>query len=465
MKRNIIKNFAGLIMLLLTAGCVTRKYDRPELLTDRLFRKETTDTTSLANLPWRTLFTDTILQNLITRGLNRNLDLRIAMQRMAAAGAAVDQSKAAYLPSLSAGLTVQRSKASGAALNLPPGLGIDLGTTTYQAQLSASWEADLWGKLSSAKKAALADLLRSEASKNAIQTQLISAIAGSYYSLLALDKQLQITQQTISSRVKEVETMKELKEGNIVNGAAVVQSEANRYAAEVSVPDIRQQIRQYENALSILLADPPGTITRGTLETQSIDSSLHTGLPAQLLANRPDVQAAEYAYRSSFENTNLARTYFYPSLTITAQGGLSTLKVTDFFNGAVFYNLIGGLTQPIFSKGVNRARLKIAQATQEETRLRYQQSLLNAGQEVADYLFAYEAATTKAVIRKEQVQSLGLSVSYTRELLRYSSSTNYTDVLTSEQSLLAAQLSGVNDRLQQLQAVVGLYRALGGGTK
>jgi multidrug efflux system outer membrane protein len=454
------------ILVIAVTSCITKKYQKPAAETTKLYREiTTTDTATLADVPWQNLFADTILQGLIREGLNNNLEVKIAIQRLAAAQASFNQSKAAFLPTLSAGTTVNPSRASRASLNLPPGAGIKLGTTIYQAQFSSSWEADIWGKLSSARRSAFASLLETEAAKRAIQTQLIASIANTYYYLLALDKQLQITEQTVSSRTVEAATMKELKEAAVVNGAAVVQSEANQYAAEVSVPDLKETIRETENSLSILLGRAPENIKRSTIDEQVITSDLQTGVPAQLLHNRPDIQQAEFAFRASFENTNLARTYFYPALTITAEGGLSTLKLTDFFNGSVFYNLIGGLTQPIFSGGVNKARLKTAQEQQMEALYNYQNSLLKAGQEVSDDLYSYQAAKEKEAIRAKQLVALVQSVEFTKDLLRYSSATNYTDVLTSEQSLLAAQLSSVNDRLQQLQSVVNLYQALGGGWK
>ncbi|SEB14880.1 TolC family protein [Pedobacter hartonius] len=192
-------------------------------------------------------------------------------------------------------------------------------------------------------------------------------------------------------------------------------------------------------------------------------TNLSIGLPSQLLHNRPDVQQAEFAFRNSFENTNLARTYFYPSLTLTADGGLSTLQLKNFFDESIFYSLIGGLTQPIFNQGINKARLTTAQSQQAMNT--FQQTLLVAGQEVSNSLFDYQSAVAKQDSRATQILALTKAVDYTQELLRFSSATNYTDVLTSEQSLLAAQLSGVSDQLQKLQAVVNLYRALGGGWK
>ena len=456
----------GLAGLLALSSCkVNQVYQRPgELKTANLYRDSLrTDTNSMAKLPWRSLFADTILQNLIQAGINNNLDLKTAVLKIAEAQATLRASKAAYLPSLDAGVQVTKAKSSQAALNFPAGTGINLNTTTYQASLNASWEVNVWGQLSSLKRQALANFLQSDASKRAVQTQLIADIANDYYNLLSYDQQLRITEETVQNRIRDVETMKTLKEGAIVNGAAVVQSEANRYAAEVSIPDLKQSIRETENALCILLSRAPGPIKRGVLADQVPVKELNTGLSAQLLSNRPDVQASEYAFRSAFENTNVAHSYFYPTLTITASGGLSSLQLKDFFSNSVFYNLVGGLTQPIFNKGQNKARYRIAQAQQQETFNTFQQTLLTAGQEVSNALYSYENAVSKQQIRNKQIAALTKSVDYTSELLRYSSATNYTDVLTSEQSLLAAQLSGVNDRLQELQAIVNLYRALGGG--
>jgi multidrug efflux system outer membrane protein len=464
-KRQILATLAATAVF---ASCVTKKYQQPVVNTDKLYRDTTiSDSTSIANMPVNQLFSDTVLVNLIQEGLRENLDLKTAVQRINEAQATFNQSKAAYLPSLDGNLTATRAKTSAASLNFPAEFAgaFNLKTTTYQAALSTSWEADIWGKLSSAKRAALASLLQSDAAKRAVQTQLVADIANAYYSLLALDQQLAITQQTLTIRVKDVETVKALKEGAVVNGAAVVQSEANRYAAEVTIPDLKQSIREAENALSILLARAPGPIKRTLLSDQKPVTELKTGIPSQLLKNRPDVQEAEFAFRSAFENTNLARTYFYPQLTITGQGGLSTLQLKNFFDNSIFYSFVGGITQPIFNKGQNRARLRTAQAQQLEAYYSFQKSLLTAGQEVTNALFAYQNAIEKQGSRAKQLQALEKSVDYTKELLRYSSATNYTDVLTSEQSLLAAQLSGVNDHLQELQSIVNLYRALGGGWK
>jgi multidrug efflux system outer membrane protein len=464
-KKQILITVAATVVF---ASCVTKKYQQPALNTHNLYRDTIiTDTNSIANLPVNQLFTDTVLQNLIQAGLRENLDLKTAVQRINEADANLRQSRAAFLPSLGANAAATRAKQSQAGLNFPAAIAssFNLTTTTFQLALNTSWEADIWGKLSSAKRAALANLLQSDAAKRVVQTQLIANIANNYYNLLALDKQLEITEQTLKIRISDVETMKALKEGAIVTGAAVVQSEANRYAAEVTIPDLKQNIRETENALAILLAKSPGTIKRTSLSEQTPYSDLQLGVPSQLLKNRPDVQEAEFAFRSAFENTNLARTYFYPAFTISGQGGMSSLKIKDLFDHSIFYNVVGGLAQPIFNRGQNKARLRIAQAQQLEAYYGFQQSLLTGGQEVSNALYAYQNALSKQETRKKQLAALEKSVDFTKELLRYSSSTNYTDVLTSEQSLLSAQLSSVNDQLQQLQSVVNLYRALGGGWK
>jgi multidrug efflux system outer membrane protein len=454
------------ISFLSLASCVTKKYETPPVLSDNLYRDVvTTDSSSIADLSWKALFSDAILQDLIEQGLKENLDLKQAIERIKIAEATLNQSRAAFLPTLTGDLSATDAKQSTAALNFPPGININTETQTYRAQLSSSWEADIWGRLGSAKKSAYAALLQTDATKRAVQTQLIANIANTYYNLLALDKQLSITQQTIKIRESDVETMKALKEGAIVNGAAVVQSEANLYAAQVTIPDLNRSIRELENALSVLLAKSSGIIARSSLDQQAPYVDLKTGVSTQLLQNRPDIQAAEFGFRSAFENTNVARASFYPSLTLTATGGLSTLQLKNFFDNSIFYNLIGGITQPIFNRGINKARLKTTEAQQQIAFYNFQQSLLVGSQEVSNALYNFQTASEKEVTRAKQIASLTKAVDYTKELLRYSSATNYTDVLTSEQSLLNAQLNGINDRLQKLQSVVNLYRALGGGWK
>ncbi|HET7001102.1 MAG TPA: TolC family protein, partial [Puia sp.] len=440
---------------------VSKPYVQPIVNTDSLYRGVTTiDTNTIADIPWNRLFKDPDLQILLSEGVANNNDLKVAVARIKQAEANLRQSRAAFFPNISAGPQVTQQK-----LSVSQGGGIVGPERIYQLSANASWEVDLWGKLKSSNRAALASLLQSDAFRRAVQTQLISEIAINYFNLLTLDKQLAITIETVKNRKADVETNKALKEANRITEAAVAESEANRYAAEVTIPDLENNIRQTENAISILIARKPGGIQRGLLDVQQMDTLLQTGIPAQLLSNRPDVQQAEFAVRHYFEQMNVARAYFYPSLTITAQGGWQSASTNTIFNSsALFGNIIGGLTQPIFNNGINKQRLEISKAQYEENVASFQQTVLDAGREVSDALYSYESVQRKEGTRRQQLQSWKKAVEYNRELLKDGYAT-YTAVLTSEQGYLTAQLDGVDDELQQLTAIVSLYRSLGGGWK
>jgi len=342
-----------LIAVLFFVSCkVSESYYHPAGITDvSLYRDaHSTDSVSMAAVPWKEMFSDTLLQKLIQEGIDNNLDLKIAMSRIKEAQANYQQGKAALYPALTLNANFPLSYSGN--LVSPSAL--------FQLYGSASWEVDLWGKLKSSKKASMAALLQSEAYKRAVQTQLVSDIATNYTTLLALDAQLEVTLKTVENRALDVEIMKKLKESDVVTGAAVVQSEANRYSVEVTIPDLRQNIRAIENALSILLGRSPGSITRGSLTNQHAWTNLQTGVPAQLLSNRPDVMVAEYQLHYYFELTKAARTYFYPSLTITAQGGWANGSVSQLFSASsLFGNVVGGLIQPVFNHGLNKALQKL----------------------------------------------------------------------------------------------------------
>ena len=418
------------------------------------------DSATLADKPWREIFSETNLQQLIEEGLKNNSDLRIAMQKVVEAESGFSLSKAALLPNVSVGVNATQTQNPG---SLYPASFLQMGS--YQITGQASWEIDLWGKLSSSKRAAYARLLASDAGKKEVQTRLIANIAITYYTLLGLDTKLDITRQTVKNDIEQVETMKILKESGKVTGAAIVQTEATRYAAEVTIPDLEQQIRETENALCLLLGRTPGSIERGKIDEQTQSAVLKAGIPARLLDNRPDVMQAEFGVMNAYETTNNARTFFYPDFTLTASRGFVATDLNQFFKPITFAtNLFAGLTQPIFNNKINKARLRVAKAQQEEALINFRNTLLIAGQEVHNALGSFESSEKKIALRKLQIESLVKSVDYTKQLLTYGSA-NYTEVLTAQTSLLAAQLSGVNDRLQQLNAIVIFYRAVGGGLK
>ena len=435
-----------LCMAALLGSChIYKPYSRPEVDTQGLYRDPVSvndtlvsDTVNMANLPWEKVFTDPQLQVLIRLGLERNTDLQTAMLQVKEAQASLMTSRLSYLPSLT--LAPQGGVSSFDRMK---------GSWSWSLPVSASWELDLFGKILNTKRAAKAALLRSEAYRQAVQTQVVAAIANYYYTLLML------------------ETMKAMKEAAMVNEAGVVQSEANYYMVLASISDLKNQIRETENALSLLLRQAPQKIERGKLEDQQLPTILHTGVPVQLLSNRPDVKAAEMALAGTYYNANEARAAFYPSISISGTYGWTNQAGNTIINpGKMIASAIGSLTQPLFYRGANIARLKIAKAQQAEAMLSFEQAILNAGADVSDALSLYQSAEDKRIQRVKQINSLEKSVEYTQELLTLgTSNTNYLEVLTAQQSLLNAQLSGISDEFQRLQAVVNLYHALGGGTK
>lgn len=419
---------------------------------------ENTDSTSIGNKKWSEIFSDPNLSKLIDEGLLNNPDIRIAIQKVTESEAYFSQSKVAVLPSLSAAANGNYTRNPGV---LYPDGPVEAGT--WQIGAEASWEIDIWGKLRSSKRAAYANLLTTDAGKKEVQTRLISNIASAYFTLIGLDAKLEITRQTVKNDIEQVETMKVLKESGKVTGAAIVQTEANRYAAEVTIPDLEQQVRETQNVLSLLLGRLPGTIERGKINEQTIPEVIKAGVPLRLLDNRPDVMQAEFGVVSAYETTNSARAAFYPALTLSASAGFVATNINQFFDPKTFAsNIIGGLSQPLFNKRVNATRLNVAKAEQEIALITFRNSLLKAGEEVQNALGSYNWSQQKIALRKLQIEALVKSVDYTQQLLTYGSA-NYTEVLTAQTNLLSAQLSSINDRLQQLNAVVSLYRAVGGG--
>lgn len=461
MTLKMLKNITLIVISVLLVSCsASRHFQRNTIATEGLFGNVNSDTISIADKPWQEIFSDPHLKKLINEGLQNNTDLRIAVQKITEAGAYLSQSKAELLPGVSAQAT--RSYTRNSESMYPDGPRT---VNSYQLGILASWEIDVWGKLRSSKRAAYANLLASDAGQKAVRTRLIANIATAYYTLTALDAKLSITTKTVKNNIDLVETMKVLKESGKVTEAAIVQSEAARYAAEVTIPDLKQQILETENYLCYLTGRVPGPIERGYLNNQPESPLLSVGVPSQLLDNRPDVMQAEYAVMSAFEMTNSARASFYPSLTLTASTGFMSSELDNLLKPASFLaNVVGGLTAPLFNKKMNATRLKVAKSQQEEALLNLRGTLLAAGQEVNNALGLYDSSVQKIALRQQQLTSLEKAVEYTRELLSYGAAT-YTEVLNAQQSLLAAQLNEVNDHFQQFNAVVSLYRALGGGWK
>ncbi|HMM01963.1 MULTISPECIES: efflux transporter outer membrane subunit [unclassified Dysgonomonas] len=442
----------------------SNKYKSPEVDASGMFRDENpTDTTTIANIPWREYFSDPVLQALIDEGLTNNYDLRLAYNRIQQAEAGLYIAKSAYFPTVALGAQVthtQKSISNGKERVL----GYN-GGDQWALGFVVQWEADIWGKLNSKTKAQYANLVSTHAYRNLIQTSLVANIATTYYSLLALDEQLKITLETIELLKESTATMQAMMQAGLLNRAGVKQSEALLYSTQVSVPDLQMQINQLENSLSLLLGRKPGSISRTTIDNQSVPAELQVGIPAQMLAKRPDVLQAEMGFRYAFEMKNVAQRSLYPSLTLGSSSsvGFASNTLSQFFKPTnILANIVGGLTQPIFAGNQLRGQYKIAKAQQEEALLTFEQTVLTASQEVSNIMFTYETSLRKNEDRAKQVDALSLAVGDTQQLLK-AGEANYTEVLQAEQSLLQAQLGQVSDKLEQLQASVNLYRALGGG--
>ena len=455
--------FIGAALLSLQSCFVAKDYDQPEVVKEENYRTDNIeqDSLNMATISWKEMFTDPILQDYISLGLENNIDIRIAMQQILAAEAYVKQGKAGYLPTLDGNATYTHQELSQ---NSQFG---SLFSTLDQYQLSAqlSWEADIWGKIRSQKRAFDASYLQSIAAHQAVKTRLISNIASTYYQLLSLDEQIRITERTIETRANSLETTEALKEAGNLTEVGVQQTEAQLYTAKAILIDLKNEERLLENTLSILLGQAPMQIERSDLNEQEITTELNIGVPVQLLRNRPDVISAEYNLVNAFELTNVARSNFYPSLTLSATGGLQALDTGDLFDpNSLFATIIGGLAQPILNGRRIRTQYEVSQAQQEQARLEFRRAILTASKEVSDALYSYQAASEKIEVKQKEYNAYNLATDYSEELLD-NGLANYLEVLNARENALNSSLSLSNAKYNQLKAVVDLYEALGGGWK
>ena len=434
---------------------IYKAYEHPDMtVVDSLYRRPAIaeDTVSLASLSWRELFTDIRLQELIEMGIRNNTYLNIARLRVKESEALMLSSKLAYLPSLSLSPQGSLSKAENSKT-----------TKTYNLAVTANWELDIFGKITNAKRGAKAALEQSKAYRQAVQTQLIATIANSYYTLLMLDEQLDICKRTAENWSENLRVMKALKKAGQSTEMAVAQTEASKLSVDASLLSLQQQIAEMENSLSSLLGVTPQTIVRSTLNKQSFPETFSVGVPLQLLQYRPDIQQKEAELAEAYYITNQARSAFYPSITLSGSAGWTNTAGSAITNpGQWLLSAVGSLVQPLFNRGNNIANLKVAKAQQEEALLSFRQSLLDAGKEVNDALMQWQTARQRLKLAEQQIESLQ-NVVRNSELLMLHSSQNYLEVLTARQSLLQAELTIVSDRFDEIQGVINLYHALGGG--
>ncbi|WP_018629689.1 efflux transporter outer membrane subunit [Niabella aurantiaca] len=457
-----------LAMILLTGCFVAKPYQRPKNLVDnRSYRTDQLpeDTTTMADISWKELFTDEKLVGYINKALEENLDIRTAIQQIAAAEAYMKQGRANFFPTLSAGpsamyqtnsLNTQLGQLSG---------GNRLHLVQYGISGNMSWEADIWGKIKSNKEAAVANFLKSQAAHQAVKSDLIAAIADTYYQLMSLDEQKKITEETIRYRAENLETTKALKNSGTLTQVAVKQSEALLLNSRGILVNLENSIKLMENYFCMLLSIPPQPIERNTLDQQQINTPLAIGVPVQLLTNRPDVHAAEFGYMNAYHLTNAAKAAFYPSLTLSASGGLQSVDFDRLFSvSSLFATATGSLLQPILNKRQIRTQYEASQANQQIAYNSYKKTILNAAKEVSDALFSYDAQLKLINFKKQEYQEYDSATRYSQELVNNGMG-NYLDVITAMTNKLQAELNYVDAKYGKLNAIIQLYKALGGGWK
>lgn len=426
-----------------------KKYERPATdFADSLYNRlpQQDDTTSIAEISWEDFFNDPILKEWIHVGLENNTDLNVARLKVDEAEAVLTAARGAFLPGVNAALKEQVSAPGGNA---------------FSVNIGASWEADIFGKLRNSKHQAAAALEQSVAYRQAVQTQLVASIANMYYTLLMLDEQMSVSQRTYDNWKENIRTMEALKRAGKTNEAAVLQAKSNQLNVQASMIDLEQSIVETENAFCALLGIVPVTVRRGHLNEQNFPIELSAGLPSGLLSRRPDVKQAEMALAQAYYATNVAQASFYPQLSLSGTLGWNasgaSVDPSEFFA-----NLAASVLQPVFAKRSLKANLKKAKAQQEEAMYQFRQAVLDAGVEVNNALIQWQAAQERMEVDRSQIVHLKAAVWNTQLLMKHGGAT-YIEVLTAQQTLLKAELAEASDKFAQIQGVINLYHALGGG--
>lgn len=440
---------------LLSSCGVYTKYKPATSVPDNLYGEYSAtedDSASLRNMEWRELFTDPQLQALIEQALENNTDYQTAQLRVEEAEATLLAAKLAFLPSFALAPQGTVSSFDGGKA-----------TQTYSLPVTAGWELDVFGRMRNAKKQSKALYAQSLDYRQAVRTRLISGVANTYYTLLMLDEQLVISQQMEEAWKETLASTRALMKAGMRNEAAVSQIEGTYYQVQTSVLDLKKQISQVENSLALLLAETPRHYERGVLAGQQFPTDFSVGVPVRMLSARPDVRSAERTLEAAFYGTNAARSAFYPSITLSGSAGWTNAAGSMIVNpGKFLASAVGSLTQPLFARGQVIAQYRIARARQEEAALAFRQTLLKASSEVNDALTAWQTSIAKSELLDKQVTALQTAAKSTSLLMEHGNTT-YLEVLTARQALLNAQLSQTANRFAEIQSLINLYQALGGG--
>lgn len=466
MNRSYIKTLFTLsVAALLMVGCVIKPYKSPTELPidDAMYRIDSTkvensqvDSSTIASIPWREFFQDPLLRNLIDSVLANNIDLKIAVRNVDKMYAYVRQSRAAFAPSINSGASVEHILQTKGSSTTVPNLQVSLG---------ASWEIDIWGKLLSAKRSAIAQMIAEKDTYQAVQTTLVAETAKAYYQLVALDIERKIVIGTIANRAEYLATTRLLKESAKVDEVAVQQAKAQMAEVMAALPDLEMAIERVENQISLLLGDIPHSIERADIDDlHGVEFSERAGYPVQLLANRPDVRAAEQNYRTAFEQYNVSRAALYPSLTLSANGayGASLSDIVNVHMGTL--NLLAGLAQPVFNGRKLRTQKNVSDLTAQQAELNFKKAILSAGLEVSNAIISARKYREKAVNQTIQLDALNKAYTYSSELLVNGYAT-YLDVLLAQTGVYNTRVALVETILSSINARIDLYRALGGGVQ
>lgn len=458
--------FVAITAVSLQSCIATKDYQKPNAWENASFNTNEVvkDSAVQSVLPWQQVFTDAALQQHIQTALDNNLDIRVALENINQAQSYLSQGRMGYLPTFTIGTNYTHSVNS---INTQFGriLGQRQRLDQFDITGSLGWEADIWGKITSKKLAAEATYLQTVAAHQAVKTQLISQVASTYYNLLALDAQKQVALKTIENRSKSLETNKALKDAGKVTEVAVKQTEAQVLSAQALLLDIENNIKIQENSLSILEGLFPKEIERSTFADLQLNVDTEEGVSIETLNNRPDIQAAELGLRNAFELTNVAKASFYPTLKLTASGGLQSVEFEKLFDPTSFFaSIVAGIAQPVLNGRQIRTQYEISLSNQEKAFLNYKQTVLNASKEISDALYAIDINKKKLVLKQQEAEAYTTAVNYSQELLN-NGMANYLEVLTATESELNAQLNIITTQYNLWNANIQLYKAMGGGVE
>jgi len=446
------------LLALLASGCmVGPDYVRPPVDAPAAWRLNEKDIKDLANTAWWEQFGDPVLNNLVATALRENKDLMIATARIDEFAGRYGFVRSGLFPQVGAGYEVSRQR------NVPSGATQPSTYNSYSAVLNAGWEIDIWGRIRRQTEAANAQLLASEEGRNGVVLSLVGSVAGAYINLRNLDRQLEIAKATAKSRGESYQLFKLRFEGGVISLLELSQNKSQYEEALASIPPLEKAIAQQENGLSVLLGRNPGPIVRGKDIDQLLLPAIPAGLPSDLLERRPDIRRAEQDLIAANALIGAARAAYFPTISLTGLFGYASPSLSSLFEGpSKVWQYAAPITMPIFTAGAIAGQVQAAEAVQQQALFGYQKTIQEAFREVDDSLVSQDRTREQLLAQRRQVEALQQYASTAR--LRYDNGyTSFIEVLDAERSLFNVQLQYTQTHQVQLQAMVNLYLAMGGG--